>query len=206
MSGNCSFPECGHAVRARGLCATHWSQLDRTGTLRTIKPLGRPALERLLSLMTPEPNTGCWLWVGGNVRGYGVMSINRKHLLAHRVSFALHIGPIADGLEVCHRCDNPSCINPAHLFLGSHAANMADMARKGRASSKSMVTPEDVAEICRRRGLGEQWKSIARDYPFSLTYVIRIGTGQLPRAVKAERLCIEAINQVRRSRAQRRAA
>jgi len=83
----------------------------------------------------PEPNSGCLLWLGrADDLGYGRVSIpGGRQVATHRAAYELANGPIPAGLKVCHKCDVPSCINPAHLFVGTHADNMGDMARKGRA-------------------------------------------------------------------------
>jgi hypothetical protein len=77
---------------------------------------------------------GCWIWKGRRTtRGYGTVNAGLgKNLAAHRASWQIHNGPIPDGLWVLHHCDNPSCVRPDHLFLGTHDDNMRDMALKGR--------------------------------------------------------------------------
>ncbi len=96
---------------------------------------------RLERHISPEPNTGCWLWVGAyHKTGYGLISSDaderkrRKNILTHRAVWTVVNGDIPDGLFVLHRCDNPPCVNPSHLFLGTQRDNIADMHAKGRAS------------------------------------------------------------------------
>lgn len=95
--------------------------------------IGRPA--------TPfwdrvDTSGSCWVWTGAcNRKGYGEYHFNGKARRAHRVSWELTYGPIPEGLIVCHRCDNPSCVRPDHLFLGTHSDNAIDRERKGRGGS-----------------------------------------------------------------------
>lgn len=80
--------------------------------------------------------SGCWLWTDApDGCGYGRLGLPGNRMIkAHRLSYELHVGPIPDGLQVLHRCDTPPCVNPAHLFIGTHGDNMADRDRKGRGN------------------------------------------------------------------------
>lgn len=98
---------------------------------------------------------GCWIWAGmRNALGYGVIRYSGKRSFAHRLSFELYKGQIPEGMYVCHKCDNPSCVNPDHLFIGSPKDNMDDMRAKGRENyvkgeqnSNAKLVQEQVIEI-----------------------------------------------------------
>jgi hypothetical protein len=89
----------------------------------------------------------CWEWSGALTRGYGSMGSN---MYAHRISWEIHNGPIPKGMQVLHKCDNPPCSNPEHLFLGTQADNNYDMCRKGRCNPYGKgrkLTPDQIKEI-----------------------------------------------------------
>lgn len=98
-------------------------------------------------------SNGCWLWTGGRNRPGGYGTFDGKG--AHRFSWCLHFGEIPDRLNVLHRCDNPDCVSPDHLFLGTQADNMTDMNRKGR-HGKGRLTKHQVREIRSLRGIVPQ--------------------------------------------------
>jgi hypothetical protein len=90
-------------------------------------------LDRMLNKIEIDQHTDCWLWVGGkNNLGYGFIRDGKKMRTAHRASYEEHLGPIPKGMCVCHSCDNPLCINPSHLWLGTRKQNTQDMMSKGR--------------------------------------------------------------------------
>lgn len=121
--------------------------------------------ERFRAKFVIDPAAGCWLWQGRLAKGgYGIFYTGEKkdgdhrrsvNVFAHRWSFQHFVGVIPMDLFVCHSCDNPPCVNPDHLWLGTAADNMADMVAKGR-SAKAPLSPEHRAAI--GRGSREMWR------------------------------------------------
>lgn len=153
--------------------------------------------QRLMSKVSINPTLGCWDWIGARGRdGYGILRVQKnKTQRAHRISFEVHIGPIPDGMCICHKCDNPLCINPEHLFLGTNAENTHDRTAKGRsarqygASNGSVKIADDaVAAI---RAAEKRWgvnTRLAAQYGVSKTLVslIRAGKRRSPVRVTIE--------------------
>lgn len=96
----------------------------------------RTLADRFMDYVSPEPNSGCFLWEGScDRRGYGQLRVSRDVLrYATHVALELDGRPVPHGMGACHHCDNPGCVNPAHLFVGTQKDNAADMIRKGRGS------------------------------------------------------------------------
>lgn len=144
------------------------------------KPL-IPELDRFWSRVDKHGSTECWPWTGfcNNGEGYGHFShTSGAKIHSHRYSWILHNGPIPDGLWVLHRCDNRPCVNPAHLFLGTHAENMADKIAKGRqakqkgeAHGNSKLTVQAIIEI---RDTRIPKKRLASKFNISTHYVNQI--------------------------------
>lgn len=148
--------------------------------------LRQPLRERFYAKVSPEPNSGCWLWTGATKElGYGVIGLGRREdgtAKAHRVSYELHKGPTG-GLCVLHECDNPACVNPDHLRLGTLKDNARDCVSRGRnfipdnrgSNAKwARLNEEKVRNILTRRVPGTEY---ARLYGVSKSAVYQIWRG-----------------------------
>jgi hypothetical protein len=144
------------------------------------------AKSRLDRLSIPEPNSGCYLFLGYiNEDGYGRFLYEGKRELSHRASYKMHRGEIPGEMQVLHECDNPSCVNPDHLFLGTVDDNMKDMVRKGRQSKlrgdahpRSKLAFEKAAEIRQYAATGMRHTDIAQKYDVTRPLISSIVRGE----------------------------
>ena len=133
-----------------------------------------------------QKTDGCWQWIAGKFKqGYGSFYFKGRHLKAHRVAWELSFGQIPESQKVCHSCDNPACMNPSHLFIGSQKDNIRDMMAKGRSSTvgasqagennrNARLTKGEVLNI---RNSILPSKVLAELYPVSLAQIYNIKNG-----------------------------
>jgi HNH endonuclease len=133
----CSIKGCDVLIYARGLCNKHYKRLRQTGTVLD-GPRARLSLEERFWKKVSKTD-GCWLWTGNkNPKGYGLIGAGGskgKMLSAHRLSYRIHKGDVSPGAYVLHSCDNPSCVNPAHLRIGTQRDNIRESFKKGRKTN-----------------------------------------------------------------------
>ncbi|TFC59422.1 MULTISPECIES: HNH endonuclease [unclassified Cryobacterium] len=193
MQGECLIEECALPVKTRGWCIKHYTRWLRTGDpLRTTAVPHRAPLDEKLRFtgwteIIRRPDLGpCWEWNGRRTGlGYGRTSGHRASggpgtVFAHRNAYEAWVGPIPAGLVVRHRCDNPPCINPTHLLVGTSADNTADsVARQRRAngerSPQHRLTDDQVSEIRAKHAAGGvTQRALARDYDISVSQMSNI--------------------------------
>lgn len=131
----CSVESCQRRVKAKNFCSPHYKRWRRKGDPTWKRPTTE---ERYWSRVNVGKKDDCWLWVGskqtirrGKTR-YGCFNFEDKTVSAHRFGWKLAFGSIPEGMHVLHKCDNPLCQNPSHLFLGTNQDNINDKMAKGR--------------------------------------------------------------------------
>lgn len=177
---NCSVIDCNGKHKAKGYCAKHYERLRTHGDVNVVLKSNPPIKkkefltinEMFLSGFIKGDSDECWNWIKSkNQDGYGRMMWERKTYCAHRISYRFYFGDFDQSLCVCHKCDNPSCVNPNHLFLGTHKDNMIDRDKKNRNSgakgeknSKAKFNKKIVLEIREAIKNGESNISLSKKY------------------------------------------
>ena len=180
-AGLCTFPGCTKYLDYHGLCRGHVEQQRRGLTLRPLRQryAGMDPAIRLKKYVRQGHVLGCWEWIGAvQSPGYGCFSLDGERMLAHRASWLLFKGPIPENegrtFSVLHHCDNKLCVNPEHLFLGTHSDNAVDSYRKGFRGLHVKLTPFVVADI---RDSTETAKVLAERYGVHKATIDRIRNG-----------------------------
>jgi len=178
-----SVNEIGEIVGCSG--GTVWRNLKKYNISRRKRTDGKSPITRFWKgIKSPREPHECWEWIKTkNKRGYGLLSVNRKYVMAHRFSWELFNHEIPEGLYILHRCDNPSCVNPSHLFLGTKLDNSLDALHKGRIPRGedkwcSKLSENEVIEIIKRHNNNESRKDIAKDYDVCPWTIRDIVTGR----------------------------
>lgn len=182
------------------VACTHRAASKRRSRLVAQLPLPANIKELLEFNIERVTESGCWLWTGRtNPRGYGQIAVPNSRY-AHRVAYEAYKGSFDKNLFVCHKCDTPSCINPDHLFLGTHSDNMKDAIRKGRRShirpprlygEQHALTKVTEAQALEIKFSTESTRKTAKRYGLCQATVSSIRTGrtwkQLPERLQATR-------------------
>ncbi|MFD8144760.1 HNH endonuclease [Streptomyces sp. NPDC059708] len=189
----CGVTGCQRPHRRNGLCDTHDQRMKRTGT--TDDPPKQTLADRFWAKVDRNGPGDCWLWTAAtNEHGYGVMRPTGQRsgptVKAHRVSLTLS-GVDVEGFVVLHACDNPPCVNPAHLSVGTKADNSADMVSRdrharGSRSGTSKLTEQQVLEIRARCAAGELHRALAVEYGVSRVAITNIVTRKTWRHVTTD--------------------
>lgn len=187
MASSCSRPGCSDPHYGKGLCNRHYQRWRRHGDPDIAQHDHSPVTERLLKRVDVDDETGCWIWTGRiEGWGYGAIDARGRTYGAHRLSYETFVGPIPEGMIVCHACDRPPCINPAHLWLGTHADNASDRDNKGRQIAprgedhgNAVLTEPDIAAIRSAHAGGESMTSLAKRYSVTrqnIGFIVRRAT------------------------------
>lgn len=166
---------------AKKMCSRHRGQMVKHGKITAVKKGQHGTIEeRFWNYVDRKNDDECWLWTGNKDKdGYGSLRTTTYQVRAHRVSYKIHYGEFQNDLVVRHRCNNPSCVNPAHLAIGTHQDNMDDKTAAGHNRANEThpnvkFSNETVRMIREATGLR---KDIARKFGVSESQVGNIRSG-----------------------------
>jgi hypothetical protein len=162
----CSVDDCNRESCCKGFCDLHYRRFLKYGDPFIKKHATKkviPLEKRFEKNTIPVPESGCIIWLKSwNREGYGIIGIEHKSCLAHRIAWEIYRGEIPEGMDVLHKCDTPPCVNPNHLFLGTQIDNIKDMVKKGRARALqgeenplSKLKKEDILFIRQKVFIGK---------------------------------------------------
>jgi HNH endonuclease len=181
----CVIAGCGNGAIARGWCPKHYTRWRDHGDPLYV-PAPTPVADRFWSYVDRRGADECWPWTGSCTKGYGTLRIGGRGAQAPRLSWEIHCGPIPGGMWILHHCDNPPCVNPAHLFLGTVDDNNNDKIQKGRQrgavgdrNGMAKLTEAQVREIRVTYVKGDPQfgcRALSRQYGVSPTVIRRIVT------------------------------
>jgi Mor family transcriptional regulator len=186
MEKVCEVPNCDRSYYGRGYCNMHYQRWRTHGDpTAKMNMRNEPVAERFWSRVAVGPMDECWLFSTVDAKhGYGVFTLSGRKQMAHRVSFYLAHGRWPQP-HCLHSCDNPPCVNPAHLSEGTHAENMQQMVERGRKASvageshpSARLTEERIAEAQQLRDQGWKLSALADRYGVSLSTIGRILQGR----------------------------
>ncbi len=188
---NCSIEGCSKPVRARGWCNKHWARWNRRGSPFVVftnydkAPKYDSLKDYLFDSFDIKNSDECWIWKRSFKKfGYGNAWWKGKHHSAHRLVYEYYNGEIPFSMNVCHKCDNPKCVNPNHLFLGSYLENNRDRKTKGRNSNTngeknpfSKLNDNQVIDIKKRLKDGESVRLLADKFKVNYHTIHKIKIG-----------------------------
>lgn len=187
----CAFDDCERDAVCKGYCDKHYRRVLKRGDVNDYgsrKVSEGDAIERFHQKYEIK-KSGCWMWTGGTrPNGKGVLyprhwTDDFKSIGAHRFSFELMHGAIPQGMYVCHKCDMPLCVNPDHLFVGTHHDNMRDMVQKKRSFTARGENKKGLAKLTNKqadqiRKMDISHKKLAAMFGVSETTISRVKRGE----------------------------